>query len=98
MLDATLPAVVNAQQVKGATEETVTTDHMKIVVHEIHAAKDPPDRHQPIAAGVFQPQYLAIMGLHDLFQTFAHVRAAKHRSWVGSVLQRNPSFHIFRIN
>lgn len=68
--------------------------HVKVVIHEINAVKNPIDGHKTIAAGVLHPQHLAILSLNHFFQIVAHVRAVKQCPWVIFVFQ-NLTSHKF---
>ena len=78
MLNASFPTMVDAEDAGQTVKAAVTMAHVKVVIHEINAVKNPIDGHKTIAAGIVHPQHLAILSLHHFFQIVAHVRAVKH--------------------
>ena len=71
--------MVDAEDTGKTVKTAITMAHVKVVIHEINAVKNPINGHKSIAAGVLHPQHLAILGLNHFFQIVAHVRTVKHR-------------------
>ena len=86
-LNAPFPTMVDTEDTGRTVKTAITMAHVKVVIHEINAVKNPIDGHKAIAAGGVHPQHLAVLSLHHFFQIVAHVRTMKHRPGVIFVFQ-----------